>query len=264
MSPTRHRNSISTPGRNHVGTSLRRARGRHPAARPKAHSIRRSVNDRSPSRADAVDADAISDEKSFSAVAFVLTHFYRPSMRRWEITSDRRRERARIRCAFVSFARRVFVDLTCVSSRRCDVRATKISVRLRNANTETSCVMLRDGSVGSLLEWNGGGGGGDGERMPQSASAHRGPAAALATDRVDVDGIDQAERCEQLHRRLKRIVKARGALDMQEAEALREAQKLALWRRPWSRVTCHSRGRGSSRVSRHRRRSKRGSVQRRR
>ncbi|HEY5945219.1 MAG TPA: DUF222 domain-containing protein, partial [Kofleriaceae bacterium] len=38
-------------------------------------------------------------------------------------------------------------------------------------------------------------------------------------------------RCEQVHRRLRRIVKARGALDAQEAAALREAQALKLWRR---------------------------------
>ena len=37
-------------------------------------------------------------------------------------------------------------------------------------------------------------------------------------------------RCERVHRNLKRIVKARGALDAQEAEALREAQRLQLWR----------------------------------
>ena len=36
--------------------------------------------------------------------------------------------------------------------------------------------------------------------------------------------------CEQVHRRLKRIVKARGALDMQEAAALREADALRVWR----------------------------------
>jgi len=34
----------------------------------------------------------------------------------------------------------------------------------------------------------------------------------------------------RLHRRLKRIAKARGYLDLQEAEALREAQKIQLWR----------------------------------
>src|SRR6478609_7517636 len=40
----------------------------------------------------------------------------------------------------------------------------------------------------------------------------------------------QAARFEQLHRRLKRIVKARGALDAQEAAALREAQSTKMWR----------------------------------
>jgi hypothetical protein len=35
---------------------------------------------------------------------------------------------------------------------------------------------------------------------------------------------------ERVHRALKRIVKARGALDMQEAAALREAQRLGIWR----------------------------------
>src|SRR5690349_11739232 len=36
--------------------------------------------------------------------------------------------------------------------------------------------------------------------------------------------------CEQLHRRLKRIVKARAALEAQEAEALREAERTRMWR----------------------------------
>lgn len=35
---------------------------------------------------------------------------------------------------------------------------------------------------------------------------------------------------ERVHRRLKRIVKARGALDMQEAAALRDAQRFGIWR----------------------------------
>jgi hypothetical protein len=39
------------------------------------------------------------------------------------------------------------------------------------------------------------------------------------------------EQCERLHRRLRKIVKARGALDLAEAEALREAQRLMIWRR---------------------------------
>jgi hypothetical protein len=43
-------------------------------------------------------------------------------------------------------------------------------------------------------------------------------------------GSEHEEKCERIHRRLKRIVKARGALDIQECEALREAQKLMVWR----------------------------------
>lgn len=38
------------------------------------------------------------------------------------------------------------------------------------------------------------------------------------------------EQCQKLHRKLKRIVKARGALDAEEAEALREAERLRMWR----------------------------------
>jgi len=38
------------------------------------------------------------------------------------------------------------------------------------------------------------------------------------------------DKCANLHRRLKRIVKARAALDAQEAEALREAERLRVWR----------------------------------
>ncbi len=45
------------------------------------------------------------------------------------------------------------------------------------------------------------------------------------------DTDDHAVRCDQVHHRLKRIVKARGSLDVQEAAALREAQQLRLWRR---------------------------------
>ena len=45
------------------------------------------------------------------------------------------------------------------------------------------------------------------------------------------DGHDDAERSLRVHRKLKRIVKARGALDREEAAALREAQALRLWRR---------------------------------
>ena len=61
--------------------------------------------------------------------------------------------------------------------------------------------MLRDGSVGVEATWCG-----------------------VASEA----GYD--ERCEKLHRRLRRIVKARGALDAQEAAALREAEELKLWR----------------------------------
>ncbi len=61
--------------------------------------------------------------------------------------------------------------------------------------------MLRDGSVEVEATWCGT------EREPQ-----------------------YEQRCEKLHRTLRRIVKARGALDAQEAAALREAQQLQLWR----------------------------------
>jgi hypothetical protein len=43
-------------------------------------------------------------------------------------------------------------------------------------------------------------------------------------------GGDHEAKCERVHRTLKRIVKARGALDAQECVALREAQKLMIWR----------------------------------
>src|SRR6188472_4201117 len=45
------------------------------------------------------------------------------------------------------------------------------------------------------------------------------------------DAGGHREQCERLHRRLKKIVKARGALDLAEAAALREAQRLMIWRR---------------------------------
>jgi hypothetical protein len=62
--------------------------------------------------------------------------------------------------------------------------------------------MLRDGSIETEASWCG----------VESEASH-------------------AEQCTRLHRRLKRIVKARAALDAQEAEALREAERLRLWRR---------------------------------
>jgi 5-methylcytosine-specific restriction endonuclease McrA len=43
-------------------------------------------------------------------------------------------------------------------------------------------------------------------------------------------GIDVSERLVELHRKLKRIAKARALLDLHEADALREAQKLQLWK----------------------------------
>jgi hypothetical protein len=50
--------------------------------------------------------------------------------------------------------------------------------------------------------------------------------------RAWTNGTDNhGERCDRVHRTLKRIVKARGALDAQEAAALREAADLMLWRR---------------------------------
>src|SRR5688572_3327065 len=51
-----------------------------------------------------------------------------------------------------------------------------------------------------------------------------------ATKHGGAPELGDATRCEQLHRRLKRIVKARSALDLAEAAALREAQELRIWR----------------------------------
>ena len=47
---------------------------------------------------------------------------------------------------------------------------------------------------------------------------------------VGLGASEHEQRCERVHRNLKRIVKARGALDAQECAALREAQKLMIWR----------------------------------
>jgi hypothetical protein len=44
------------------------------------------------------------------------------------------------------------------------------------------------------------------------------------------DGNGHEQKCDRVHRALKRIVKARGALDAQECAALREAQRLVIWR----------------------------------
>jgi len=71
--------------------------------------------------------------------------------------------------------------------------------------------MLLDQSAASEATWCGAG-----------TAAGRGEAG---------DGAgDYEARCAQLHRRLKRIVKARGALDAQEAAALRDAQAQRIWR----------------------------------
>jgi hypothetical protein len=54
----------------------------------------------------------------------------------------------------------------------------------------------------------------------------------ILNERVEM-GVDAADGRSQLvllHKRLKRIARIRGALDVQEAEALREAQRLQLWR----------------------------------
>jgi hypothetical protein len=49
----------------------------------------------------------------------------------------------------------------------------------------------------------------------------------IMNERVEMDVRDEV--LVKLHRKLKRIAKARGLLDAQEAEALREAQRLQLW-----------------------------------
>src|SRR5688572_5216389 len=56
------------------------------------------------------------------------------------------------------------------------------------------------------------------------SSMHGGERAGAA------GGTGHEEKCERVHRTLKRIVKARGALDAAECAALREAQKLMIWR----------------------------------
>src|SRR5689334_5573855 len=74
--------------------------------------------------------------------------------------------------------------------------------------------MLRDGSFEGSGEW--GTTVGDGGEF--------GPAKKR---RVQVAGD---ARCEQIHRRLKRIAKVRGALDLEEAASLREAEGACIWR----------------------------------
>jgi len=71
--------------------------------------------------------------------------------------------------------------------------------------------MLRDGSMNGDASWCGT----QAERGRQERALH---------------GGGREERCESVHRTLKRIAKARAALDAQEAGALREADQLGLWR----------------------------------
>src|SRR3990167_2066880 len=55
----------------------------------------------------------------------------------------------------------------------------------------------------------------------------------MMNERVEMGrgvGVALDEKLVVLHRTLKRIAKARAHLDLQEAEALREAQRLRLWR----------------------------------
>jgi hypothetical protein len=66
----------------------------------------------------------------------------------------------------------------------------------------------------------------DGGNEVGDAWAGAGTAVGAGTEA----GAGHAARFEQLHRRLKRIVRARGALDAQEAAALREAQSTKMWR----------------------------------
>src|SRR5690606_23554278 len=50
-------------------------------------------------------------------------------------------------------------------------------------------------------------------------------------DRIAPRAGDHGTQCDRVHRELRRIAKARGGLDLEEAAALREAQALGLWRR---------------------------------
>jgi hypothetical protein len=76
------------------------------------------------------------------------------------------------------------------------------------------------------------------ERANQSVENHRAIGRSMMmNERIQIggDGDQRAasgvdEKLVVLHRRLKRIANARAHLDLQEAEALREAQRLQLWR----------------------------------
>src|SRR2546421_11706207 len=96
------------------------------------------------------------------------------------------------------FDRRGFDEVACVFRAERGAESVQIS-RGRSEDWRGACEMLRDGTSRDQT-WT-------------STSDHHG------------------DRCERVHRTLKRIVKARGALDAQEAAALREAADLMLWRR---------------------------------
>jgi hypothetical protein len=83
--------------------------------------------------------------------------------------------------------------------------------------------MLRDGASVDGGEW-GAEPGGAGASAGAGAVSGAGPGARASED------AGHASRFERLHRQLKRIVKARGALDAQEAAALREAHATKMWR----------------------------------
>src|SRR4051812_20609003 len=73
-------------------------------------------------------------------------------------------------------------------------------------------------------------------KQNQSVRNHRANGRTMMmNDRVELGGGDNRAHgidaaLVGLHRTLKRIAKARAHLDLQEAEALREAQRLGLWR----------------------------------
>jgi hypothetical protein len=73
--------------------------------------------------------------------------------------------------------------------------------------------MLRDGSFEGSGEW--------GEVVGDGGGPAKGRRVQVADD----------SRCEQIHRRLKRIAKVRGALDLEEAASLRDAEAACIWRR---------------------------------
>ena len=80
--------------------------------------------------------------------------------------------------------------------------------------------MLRNGTDGAEGMWD--------ARVGMGTNANAN--ARASTSASAGGGASRTARIEKLHRRLKRIVKARGALDAQEAEALRDADALRVWR----------------------------------